>query len=469
MPFDGVNPSIRVYDYDVKRRKIVNYKQHYLPLSEVYDDKIKGDLDAQNMKVVSKASKSKSPNDGGRPAQSAVEGHEGELLKTKIDRRNRNSKLMKFQPLSRNKREELNPLTATPKILQTSKVTAPKYLKVKGHEKCLEENRKGNSSFTTVCLPSIRPPKCDKKSWKQLNNQRAALENCTTSVVKEKEQNVSKGSETGENFQHQHQVDEDSNSGTTTVLPMEGNPIEIENNFESDDSANRDEEDDVPANEDDDTFLVNKWKFGYDAGHDLNVSEMTPEQMHSVYTDMRHDLDGTKFESFTRDLVVLRDNWVCNQTCKVGIICSMVHMFRKDVADCFQEFGEHIPPSYLAEEVSSTVSTTVVTPTQHSYKNDDVQSQEAVNLEGPPNMSSGETLLKKPVEIPADHTDGDASKAGNKSIIAVIVLLVLVAIIIGSIILYRRRHRWRRHPQSDEFLLTDSVFKYDGYSQVDQP
>ena len=148
---------------------------------------------------MSKALNSKSPNVEVRPDQSAVEGHAGELLKTKIDRRNRNSKLMKFQPLSRNRREELNTITAKPKILQTSKVTAPKYLKIKGHEKCLGENRKGDSSFTTVCLPSIRPQKCDKKSWKQFNDQRTALENCTSADIKEKAEDLSGGIKNEEN------------------------------------------------------------------------------------------------------------------------------------------------------------------------------------------------------------------------------------------------------------------------------
>ena len=36
MPFNGVNPSIRVYDYDVTNRKIVNFYQHYLPLDDMY-------------------------------------------------------------------------------------------------------------------------------------------------------------------------------------------------------------------------------------------------------------------------------------------------------------------------------------------------------------------------------------------------------------------------------------------------
>ena len=36
MPFGGVNPSIRVYDYDIERKRIMNYKQYYLPLEEIY-------------------------------------------------------------------------------------------------------------------------------------------------------------------------------------------------------------------------------------------------------------------------------------------------------------------------------------------------------------------------------------------------------------------------------------------------
>ena len=62
-------------------------------------------------------------------------------------------------------------------------------------------------------------------------------------------------------------------------------------------------------------------------------------------------------------------------------------------------------------------------------------------------------------------TDEEGVSSG---VTAVVVLTLLVLIITGATILYKRRDRWRNR-QSDEFLLTDSVFKYDGYSQVDQP
>ena len=81
MPFNGVNPSIRVYDYDVTNRKIVNFYQHYLPLDDLYLE------------------------DEPRFFPTEKDASVDEFL-LKDDRRNRNSKFMKHPPdISRKKRD----------------------------------------------------------------------------------------------------------------------------------------------------------------------------------------------------------------------------------------------------------------------------------------------------------------------------------------------------------------------------
>merc|ERR1711973_465611 len=73
---------------------------------------------------------------------------------------------------------------------------------------------------------------------------------------------------------------------------------------------------------------------------------------------------------------------------------------------------------------------------------------------------------KKPLTSQA----GDSDHTSSSSVLALAIFMALVFIVVvgGVSFWYYRRARINRY-RSQEFLLTDSVFKYDGYSQLDQP
>ncbi|HMV78240.1 MAG TPA: hypothetical protein PK453_02485 [Leptospiraceae bacterium] len=50
---------------------------------------------------------------------------------------------------------------------ETTSVLPPKYLSVKNFQLCLGEKDMG--TWTSYCMPKVRPAKCPAASWKQLN------------------------------------------------------------------------------------------------------------------------------------------------------------------------------------------------------------------------------------------------------------------------------------------------------------
>ena len=138
MPFGGVNPSIRAYDYDVNGKRIMNYQQHYLPLDELYSSDSKSQMDSQL--------NTKSSLD-----EFLVSG----------DRRSRNSKFMK-NPSSPNRKKR----DSTPNEKQKKKNLkgrgTPHFLSNPDNFKCLD------NSTNTLCLPESPPKDCKQRIWKKL-------------------------------------------------------------------------------------------------------------------------------------------------------------------------------------------------------------------------------------------------------------------------------------------------------------
>ncbi len=78
-------------------------------------------------------------------------------------------------------------------------------------------------------------------------------------------------------------------------------------------------------------------------------------------------------------------------------------------------------------------------------------------------------LPSKPLETVDDSgEDSPSRESGIVSGIAIGFTFIVILAVGGFIFAFYRRTRMNRY-RSQEFLLTDSVFRYDGYSQVDQP
>ena len=231
--------------------------------------------------------------------------------------------------------------------------------------------------------------------------------------------------------------------------------------------------------------LAEKWRFAFDASKDLNVTEFTPEQMLNLWSDMK--IYGSRtFGAFEKQLVVLRSGFNCSKDQHAYIICSIRYVLEDELKDCLSEMDSKMPPPWNQKNTTPSTQKTdpinITTPPtgdflasattlRDSYNSiDDITDSDTFSTKPPTNTtiksdltenkSKGVTSSKEQVV-----TDEEGASSG---VTAVVVLTLLVLIVTGATILYKRRDRWRNR-QSDEFLLTDSVFKYDGYSQVDQP
>ena len=458
MPFNGVNPSIRVYDYDVTNRKIVNFHQHYLPLDDL------------NLKDENK--------DTSLIEEDATDDES--LLKD--DRRNRNSKFMKHPPdISRKKRD----VEKDKKILKVGKngKGTPKYLRNPEFLQCLD------STTNILCVPSTKPKDCKQSMLKKMKSLKPPPPDCN-STKNSGPENIESTSET---------IDPNTSLDLQTDESFPLNPDQNVKNATEIASRNDDDEADIPdeiffpgkTNEDQlnasrkSDGLVEKWKLAFDASKDLNVTEFTPEKMLNVWSNMKI-YGGRTFGAFERQLVVLRSGFNCSKDQHAYIICSIRYVFEDELKDCLSEMDSKMPPPW--NQASTTPSTQktdpinfTTAPTGDSLDSattlqdsddtiDDITNSDTFSTKTPTettiksdlteNKNKGATSSKEQVV-----TDEEGASSG---VTAVVVLTLLVLIITGATILYKRRDRWRNR-QSDEFLLTDSVFKYDGYSQVDQP
>merc|ERR1712136_214391 len=144
MPFNGVNQSIRVYDYDVTNRTIVNFYQHYLPLDDLYLKDEPTEKDATDDEF---------------------------LLKD--DRRNRNSKFMKHPPDINRKKRDIEKDKKPIKVGKKGKGT-PKYLRNPKFLQCLD------STTNTLCVPSIKPKDCNQSMLKKMRSLEIPPPDCNT-------------------------------------------------------------------------------------------------------------------------------------------------------------------------------------------------------------------------------------------------------------------------------------------------
>jgi len=198
--------------------------------------------------------------------------------------------------------------------------------------------------------------------------------------------------------------------------------------------------------------------------------------------------------------VVLKSDFQCNETCHAYIMCSISKFIFEDVQECLTEKGFEPPPlwgtvaSEHITEISKDTTTQYSTPpsvmiTTKTHKNtvSTTEDTEKETTKASSRFPQSETIIVPniPDQRPNDqfsedmrgnagdykegeNVSGTPQEEGGSGVTIVVVLMFCVIILVGAIVLYRRKYYWRNR-QSDEFLLTDSVFKYDGYSQVDQP
>ena len=430
----GVNPSFRSYTYNPVERKIMTYNQYFLPLDVIID---------------------------------AYDEEDEEYVDN--DDKDANQKVIGM--------------------------AAPKYLSVEGHENCLGEYNP-TLSYTAKCLPSSKPDGCSDASWQELNNvfngqdcpskedrsrsqsarelklsaDRRALNSkflskrqadddeetvdITTEAVPEpSETSTTTASSSSTTEQLVKNVDKNDNS---TMNEKVKEPIETTTELSNDTKERKSQ---VTDQDPDLAYLVEKWTFAYDAALDYKVESMDIKYMYKVYSDIKLNRTTESFKYFWRHSFVHRimSDLDCDEMCAINISCAIYNIRSDDFNDCVNtEKGLRMPDEHPWAPPRSTTRS----PPPSTRRIPITTPRPSSSVTNVNNDNDDDNI-----GITEKEFDGTSTYGVGKGIAVGCVLVAIVAMIIGGIYAYKRIQR--RRYCSQEFLL-DS-FRYDGYSQIDQP
>lgn len=198
------------------------------------------------------------------------------------------------------------------------------------------------------------------------------------------------------------------------------------------------------------------WKVGYRARSAFNTTDLSLKQMQLTYVNMMHDKSGPIFLQFFKHNTmfhVLRENTTCLGKCHDDIMCTIAHITHEQMATCIGE--EEAETTAAIEKASSATFPPLDTTSAHMT---------------PPTVvattpSSAILNTTPPMKDPSkEKKEGGSSSVNGVAIGFAIVMVMAVAV--GGLFLYKRvqRNRYR----SQEFLLSDNLFRYDGYAQVNE-
>ncbi len=216
--------------------------------------------------------------------------------------------------------------------------------------------------------------------------------------------------------------------------------------------------------------LAKYWQYAYTASLDFGIAKMDIKNMYNnVLGKMKGDPNGPIFKYYLRHAFVLRDatdGLDCNKTCIADIICTITNFVKDDFVDCIEEQELHktssLPGSPTLPAVTMTTSSPSPTTTTTHYWN---------RGSGTSTPRIQTVWTKKPrdpaAEIGIQSIEPDSESNHNvvRGIAIGLALVALIALAVFGLIMYKKMKQ--RRYSSQEFLL-DS-FRYDGYSQIDQP
>ena len=214
--------------------------------------------------------------------------------------------------------------------------------------------------------------------------------------------------------------------------------------------------------------LLEYWQFGYTATLDFEIANMSIKNMYNnVLGEMKRDPNGTTFKYYLRHAFVERnknDGLDCNKTCVADIICTITNFVKDDFVDCIEEQELHkglpteSPPAVTKNESSPSFPTS---PPEHFWNH-------GTKTSTPRTQTVWTQKPREPaaeIGIQSIEPNSDSQHNVARGIAIGLALVALIALAVFGLIMYKKMQR--RRYSSQEFLL-DS-FRYDGYSQIDQP
>jgi hypothetical protein len=181
---------------------------------------------------------------------------------------------------------------------------------------------------------------------------------------------------------------------------------------------------------------------------------------------MLHEPDGDMFRQFYKHNTVFHSasaaTETCDEKCHTEIMCTVKNYFLEDMRRCLGLKEEEEPP--LATTLP-TLATSVDTPSPSTTR-PTVAIPSSTTVSAAPSPHHRRPPFKPLRSLDSDEDDVDVHANGLRGIAVGFSVVMVISLALAGLFVYRRLQRNRFRAQ--EFLLTDSVFRYDGYSHVDQ-
>merc|ERR1719402_1768921 len=195
--------------------------------------------------------------------------------------------------------------------------------------------------------------------------------------------------------------------------------------------------------------LASKWRLSYNATDAFKIDSLSRENMFKAYKKMVDQTTGQIFQDYythnTNSHIVDNDECANNGTvdCPREHLCVISNILKDDLDKCLAASGNDISHYYYVRTTEkSTTATTTRRTTINSFA-----------------TSTSGSVTQTKIKTSGAHDGTVKGVAIFLSIAGVLVLAVIAVIAFRKL----RENRYR----NQEFLLTDSVFRYDGYSQLD--
>jgi len=244
-------------------------------------------------------------------------------------------------------------------------------------------------------------------------------------------------------------------------------------------------------------LLSKQWKLLYRASDSLNVSDIRPASLFSAYQAMVAGGPGSPaFRSYYEHNTGGHVTAECGQTCWRGHLCSITRLGTQELQQCLASTGTQ--GFYYRSGSSKQSNSAVLTPHQavtltphqpqttlagQAGRGSEAEEPDLAGEQSGTLAPHGEQQPVAPsqdvnhaLNWPEEEVDAgegvkrkqlvDRGVTSASNALAIFFGLAVVVAVLAAAAFGYKKYRDNRY-RNQEFLLTDSVFRYDGYSQLD--
>jgi len=282
----------------------------------------------------------------------------------------------------------------------------------------------------------------------------------------------------------------------------------VKNNSDVSNTSTSDANTPVPNVEDYPTYLSKQWTLLYSARKSFSVKDLSPASMFSALAMMVNGRENSSmFQSYYEHNTGGHIVGKCNETCWREQLCTVSNLDIQELKTCLnssgiQGFYEVAPTPTLVDNSSDKKPTTTTLlgegdndpdkVAQHGEIDNELDQTKKEEMDDSKDVEGQKNHEESPKDVNdgnednhysedhADHfpvSDGeDVSKekveddSSNITSRAVAIFFGVFAVAIVALVALMgyKKYRDNRY-RNQEFLLTDAVFRYDGYSQLEDP